>query len=233
MNKDIHISILVPTKNRVFNIKKLVYYALGNATRPENIEIIFYVDYDDYESQNYISSYKNDKIFWTTTKEKVLFSDMWNYCYNASSGRYLMLCGDDVTFETNGWDIIVKNIFDKYEDKLVYVVPYDGNANGVLGVHGFLSREWVDIVGFFTPPYFSYWYADTWIDEISKKIGRFHYTPEIKVIHNHWESPNRTFVDDLYIQNKKKLNDQLHQLWKDKQQERNQQANLLLSRINK
>jgi len=232
-DEHIEISILVPTKNRVFNIKKLVDLSLGTAKYPNNIEIIFYVDYDDYNSQNYISSLNSKKIFWITSEKKVLFSDMWNHCYRVSKGKYLMLCGDDVTFETSEWDLIVKNIFKQYNDELVYIVPYDGNANGALGVHGFLSKKWVDIVGFFTPPYFSYWYADTWIDEISKKIGRFHYAPEIRIIHNHWESPNKTFVDNLYIENKNKVNNELHQLWKDKQQERDYQAILLLQEINK
>jgi hypothetical protein len=228
---EIDISILIPTKKRIFNIKNVIHTIFITANQKEKIEIIFYVDSDDNESQNHIDSYNNKNIRWVTTQKKVLFSDMWNYCYKDSKGKYLMLCGDDVTFQTANWDMVVKEIFLSYKDRIVYVVPYDGHANGNLGVHGFLSKEWINVVGYFTPPYFSYWYVDTWIDEISRKINRFHYLPEIKIIHNHWESPNRTFIDNLYIENKNKVNQQLHDLWNEKATERAEQVNKLLKYI--
>jgi len=228
---EIDISILIPTKNRLFNIKNVINTIFSTAKEKEKIEVIFYVDLDDEESKIFISSYKNKNIKWVTTEQKILFSDMWNYCYKESEGKYLMLCGDDVTFETINWDLIVKESFKKYEDKIAYIVPYDGHANGNLGVHGFLSREWVQVIGYFTPPYFSYWYVDTWIDEIARSIGRFCYIPEVRVIHNHWESPNKTFIDNLYIENKNKINNELHNLWKEKKYEREQQSIKLLNYI--
>ena len=231
-NERIFISILVPTKNRIHNIDRLISTSLSKARNPSKIEIIFYVDNDDYTSQQHINSLKNDNIFWTTSEQKVLFSDMWNYAFLKSRGEYVMLCGDDVTFITQNWDEYIEQAFEQYEDKIVYVVPNDGNAGNNLGVHGFLNRKWVDIVGFFTPPYFAYWYADTWIDNVARKIGRFHYLSDVMIIHNHWESPNAISIDSLYLENKSKVNQELHNLWYAKEHERIEQSNKLRNFIN-
>lgn len=220
-------SILIPTKNRISNIEKVIKTCLGMAKNPQKIEIIFYTDFDDLESQNFISNYNSKNIFWVTTKNKVTFSDMWNYCYRQSSGKYLMLCGDDVTFETKNWDEKILDIFNAYNDKIVYVVPCDGYQNGKIGVHGFISREWTNCIGRFTAPYFSYWYVDEWIDNVAKKIGRFHYAPEIIMSHNH-PSINALYYDALYKENESKLkNPDLHEIWKKTLYEREQEAIIL------
>lgn len=225
-------SILIPTKNRINNIKNVVKTIYEKANDKENIEVIFYVDIDDNDSKNCIDSLNNKNVKWASSEHKILFSDMWNHAYKKSTGQYLMLCGDDVEFQTQDWDDKILDAFDKIEDKIAYVCPDDGHQSGRLGVHGFVSKKWIELIGFFTPPYFSYWYADTWLDEVSRMINRFIYVQEVKIIHCHWQTNNSKGVDSVYYENHKKLNEQLHQLYRTKSQERIDNAKILKDYIN-
>lgn len=226
-----NISILIPTKNRIHNIKNVLKTIKDTSEDISNIEMIFYVDNDDYASQDMIESYENINIKWVSSNEKILFSDMWNKAYEISTGKYIMLCGDDVEFRTTGWDKKVLNYFKKYKDEIMYLVPKDGYQNGALGVHGFVSKKWIELIGYFTPPYFKYWYADTWLDEVSKKINRYVYAEDIEVIHCHPATPNKKTFDSVYQENFNKIDNSLHELYKNKQGERDHHKQILLNYI--
>ena len=47
-----------------------------------------------------------------------------------ASNDIVMLMGDDVQVLTQGWDQLIADEFDKYEDKILMVVPSDGRAKG-------------------------------------------------------------------------------------------------------
>lgn len=225
-------SILIPTKNRPKNILNVLSTIYKTAKDIKNIETIFYVDNDDEISKQTIDKVGSSNIKYTSSEQKVLFSDMWNQAYKESCGEYLMLCGDDVEFHTKDWDQKILSKFDKYEDKIAYVFPKDGYANGKLGVHGFVHRKWAEIVGFFTPPYFAYWYADTWLDEVSKMIKRAEYAEDVEITHYHWQTGNSRGIDQVYYENHLKINDELRQLYASKKQEREENAKKLLEYIN-
>ena len=182
------ISILIPTKNRTENIsrvlKSLQATTSDSLLSSGGLEVVFYVDNDDQKTIEHLwdaksNTHENITILWCTTEEKVLFSDMWNHAFEKSTGTYVMLCGDDVEFLTKDWDVRVLETFKAIPDNIAYVATRDGYQNGSIGVHGFVHRKWVELVGFFTPPYFGYWYADTWIDEVSKSINRFVYLNDV------------------------------------------------------
>ncbi len=50
------ISIIIPTKNRVNNLKKVLKTLNDNTLLPKQVEVIFYVDHDDSNTINFIKS---------------------------------------------------------------------------------------------------------------------------------------------------------------------------------
>ena len=52
------------------------------------------------------------------------------------------------------------------------------------GTHGFIHRNWADTVGYFVPPYFVSDYNDTWLNDVSKELGR-HCFVDILTEHMH------------------------------------------------
>lgn len=227
------ISILIPTKNRVHNIER-VLQSLNETTSKQRIdekllEVVFYVDNNDENTLRYLVEKHFQSpisILWVIG-ENVLFSDMWNKAYERCSGDIVMLCGDDVEFKTKDWDILVEQQFEAIPDKIGYITVRDGYQNGALGVHGFVHRKWVETIGFFTPPYFAYWYADTWLDEVSKMINRYIYLDNIEVIHYHPATANSRGTDDVYKHNDAKITKELIASYEAKLEERQENARLL------
>lgn len=233
------ISILIPTKNRVHNIERVLQSLIETTSfkRIDNklLEVVFYVDSDDENTLRYLVEKHFNipiSILWVMG-ENVLFSDMWNKAYERCRGDIVMLCGDDVEFKTKDWDILVEHQFEAIPDKICYVTVRDGYQNGALGVHGFVHRKWVETIGFFTPPYFAYWYADTWLDEVSKMINRYIYLDNVEVIHYHPATANSRGTDEVYQQNDAKISKELIDSYESKLEERKENARILQSYIDK
>jgi hypothetical protein len=110
---------------------------------------------------------------------------MWNECWRHAHGPILMHCGDDIVFRTQGWDTMVRNVFERYPDRIVFVHGDDGYWQDRLGTHGFLHHRWTEAVGTFCPPYFSSDYNDAWFTEVARELDRKVYLPDLLTEHLH------------------------------------------------
>lgn len=158
--------------------------ALTCADDPATIEIVAYVDDDDtgYDQRNW------DHRVRLVRGSRIVLSEMWNRCYEQAHGDILMHCGDDIVFHTHGWDRLVTAAFAAIPDRLVFVFGDDGGPRGTtFGTHGFVSREWVETLGYMVPPYFSSDYNDTWLNEIADTVGRRRFVPILtRHMHPDW-----------------------------------------------
>jgi hypothetical protein len=98
-------------------------------------------------------------------------NDCHNYLYELSTGRLVMYAGDDIVFRDKGWDTLVLESFAKYPDEIVLLGGHDG-YNADIITHGFLSRKWVDTVGYVVPWNFVGDYADKWVYDMAVDLGR-------------------------------------------------------------
>lgn len=180
------LSILCPTRGRPGNMFRLVESAFETAENPRNLEIIFYMDEDDFESHQALNILRESHLEKVkgAIGPRVVLSEMWNVCYEKSQGDVLMHCGDDIIFRTKCWDSIVLNEFSRVDDRIIFVHGDDGHLKDKFGTHGFLHRNWVETVGYFVPPYFSSDYNDTWLNDVSNELGRRVYV-EILTEHMH------------------------------------------------
>lgn len=168
------ISILCPTRNRPDNVRRMVTSAFKMANDPAGLEFVFYLDEDDTVTEpelEKIDGELNLSIVIVRGK-RVVLSQMWNECYKDATGPVFMHGGDDIEFTTGGWDSVVLDAFKASTDKILFVHGTDGIMPPSFGTHGFLHRDWVDVVGYFVPPYFSSDYNDTWLNDVADMIGR-------------------------------------------------------------
>ncbi len=165
------ISILLPTRGRPDNLKRMAESAYATADAPDDIEIVAVVDDDDYSYDSLGPLYQDIVII---KVPRTILSKYWNIAYEHANGPIYMHCGDDIVFQTDGWDTKVKEEFAKYPDKIVLVYGDDGDPNKEknFGTHSFIHKNWVDAVGYFVPPYFSSDFNDTWLNEVADSIGR-------------------------------------------------------------
>lgn len=196
------ISLLIPTRKRPDNMQRVVDSAFKKANKPSEIEVIFYIDNDDNESTKKIGKLGNWPQVGYVPGERIVLSQMWNECWKVATADIGMHCGDDVVFITQGWDNIIYQAFQEVSDKIMFAYGRDGIVDSdELGTHGFIHRNWVETVGYFVPPYFSWCYNDTWLTDVSKKIGRLKYIPELLIEHLHPAHQSKKIaMDSTYLE---------------------------------
>lgn len=173
-----NIDILLPTRARTNRVEELLDSIEKTADDLSKIFVYFYVDDDDTKTIDHISEvlkkYSINISF--IIGERIVLSEAWNKLWKESNSEILMLCADDVRFESSGWDTLVREQFEKSKDKILFVFGNDGitpkNHYGEgFGTHGFVSRKSTEILNYFVPPYFACNFNDTWINTLYGKRG--------------------------------------------------------------
>ena len=169
------ISILVPSRGRPQNVYRL-YDSLVATTEGE-WELLVRRDIDDPFWHGYNERGPLPNLAYVSGDRRLL-SELWNELVPYAVGDIFMHGGDDIVFRTPGWDRIVRDAFPA--DRIAFVHGDDlGGKGDRLGTHGFLSREAVEAVGYFMPPYFASDYNDLWWNEVYESIGRRIFVPII------------------------------------------------------
>lgn len=83
---------------------------------------------------------------------------------------------DDAAVATKGWDRKLMQAASLFADGVGVI--NSGPKEGLLQlpVATAVTKGWIEKVGFFCPPYFPFWWHDTWIDEMSRFTGRYVWT---------------------------------------------------------
>lgn len=186
------ISLLIPTRGRREWLGRTIVSAIKTAKNPDKLEFVCYVDDDDvasYEKFGFdIAPDLNGNIHFIVGP-RIVLSNTWNKCASYASGDILMQGNDDIIFRTVGWDVMVSRAFERCADKILMVHGNDGSTGrpssiGNFGPHPFVSRRWIEVLGYMTAPYYSSDYGDTHINELANAIGRRRYL-QFTVEHMH------------------------------------------------
>jgi glycosyl transferase/beta-hydroxylase protein BlmF len=176
------ISLLVPTRGRPHNMERFYDSAHSTATRGE-FEIIFYIDDDDQPSIDKAAELPNVV---SAIGPRIVLSECWNRCAEVSLGTILFHGGDDIVFQTDGWDDMVEGTFADSEDKILFVHGRDGYHDARFGTHGFIHRRWMDALNYFVPPLFSSDFNDAWLNDLANALDRRVYLPDLFTEHRHY-----------------------------------------------
>ena len=95
-------SLIVPTRQRTTQLRRLLDSLAATAARPETIEVVLVVDADDRAS----IEFRHDALALThvVCPPGQTMGRLNRAGCAASSGEYLMLLNDDVAARTSGWD---------------------------------------------------------------------------------------------------------------------------------
>jgi len=158
--------------------------ARETASEPQNIELVMYIDEDDPRLLHYQLDVLGPRIFHTVGR-RIVLSEMWNRCLDLAHGELLWHGNDDVLFRSSGWDSSIRGAFMDVPDKILLAHGRDGIHDGGSATLGFLHRRWVEVVGYFVPPYFASDYNDTWLTEVANILGRRRFLPQVYTEHMH------------------------------------------------
>jgi glycosyltransferase involved in cell wall biosynthesis len=164
------LSLLIPTRGRPHRLRELVESV--DKTRYGDVEILTYVDDDD----------PSDYPIVTIRGKRIERARQFKALIPKATFDYLMICGDDCVFETEGWDRIMVSAFPRDDVALIY--GNDGWKN-VAG-HGMFHRKLYDLTGV-CPDEFEHFGPDTYLAEIFGSLKRLIQVP-VMVKHKHFRN---------------------------------------------
>lgn len=187
------ISILCPTRERPELVKRMMKSAIQTASG--DIEILLGIDADDKSYLDLKPCY-GEKCFYPKNRT---VGEIWNLLATRCHGDFLMMGNDDLVFQTRGWDLLIP----EYKDGIFVAWFDDGSPKANFRcAFPIVSRKWYETLGYFTPECFKFFYHDTWIHDIGKRVGRTHYISEAIVEHKHFAF-KKAPMDETYKRNRR------------------------------
>jgi hypothetical protein len=181
-----NISILCPSRGRPALAKRMADSAVQTCKDVHGLEILFYLNADD----PLLSEYQQGpyQVFIVGCDGPTSYS--WNELARLAAGDILMLMGDDVVFETDGWDGKLRNLAIAVQTsqgkRAVAVFSFDDGRSelGKGHPHPAMTRAAYEQLGYLACPIFRHFFVDTWLVEVAHKAGVFHYLPDVKLLHD-------------------------------------------------
>jgi len=198
------ISLCVPTRNRSHRLAGMIRSAQETARAPAAIEWLFYLDEDDDQSQEAIGDVLGAPQIGPGAQVRIVRGprlkdqSYWNRLADVATADLIFLAADDLTFSTPDWDDAVRAAFAAgARNGIGMVWGDDGDLGERLATHPFVSRRWINVVGFFVPPYFERCFVDLWVFELAVLTGLGTYLPQVLIEHCHIEL-GKAQPDSLY-----------------------------------
>lgn len=194
------LSLLLPTRERLPQLRRALESAVATADRPERLEVVLSLDEDDEPSHGF--TFPELRIV-KLIRPRTRLGRITNACFEASGGRYLMLANDDIVFRTPGWDSAVQEAFREYEDDVALVWGNDLYSGGP--AHPFLSRTMCEITGHVCPDAYHHEYIDVHIYDLFRRLqglgyNRMRYLDGTIIEHMHVfagkADPDQVYVKD-------------------------------------
>ena len=187
------ILLATPTRGRPDGFKEMVKSARRTASRNDQLAIVARIDKDDPHRKGYTK-----ELGYTVTQGKrVNLPEAWNEIVRNHRFDILMMCADDIRFRTTGWDDEVRAAFERWPDRIGHAYGDDGFHGEKLATHSFVSREWVDAVGYYLPNILRGDYVDTFLHVLAQNLGRIQYMPRVFIEHLH-PFAGKAEMDDTY-----------------------------------
>lgn len=164
------VCLCIASRNRPEELARTVNTAMAIAELPDTIASVA-LDLDDNSALD-VPELQHSVI--SIDEREASLGAKYNRAMEAKPSSDLFVLGVDDAYPSNqGWDKAMSEAAAQFTDGVGMV--FFGERKGPFDLpDGFaVTRKWIEQVGFFCPPYFPFWWHDTWIDEIAKLTGRY------------------------------------------------------------
>ena len=183
------ICICIPSRGRPQFIERLVSKALDTATDSSTVIIKYYLNDNDSSLPEYVKTLQDLKKKYNNSLQWIIGPDQntilsWNEIAESVDADYYMLAGDEVIFETKGWDKKFDETKQKYPDGIFCMSIFCGRENRYTTMRcttPVVTKQWREALGYFWAPMFWHWEVDRWTGELAKAINRFEFRRDITV----------------------------------------------------
>lgn len=184
-------SLIVPTRERVKQLGRLLASLAETASHPEQLEVILVVDEDDAPSQRVCHDTLHISMVLVPPRQTMGALNMAGY--EASTGRYVMLLNDDVVARTPGWDERMLSCFQKWVDDIVLVHVNDLLFGADLCTFPVVTRRFGELAGGICPREYVRYRIDDHISDLFNLLAvlgerRTHYLPDVVFEHFNYQA---------------------------------------------
>lgn len=161
------IAVLLSTRKRPASLRIAVDSILRNSVRDDTIIAVGY-DRDDAERP-----ILPDRVRVVEMDRPDALGDKFNALWRSVDADLYIYACDDITYETHGWDQRIVDAAAIFEDKIgVVYAGFVQNAVSHIPIVRAFTRGFVELMGYFCPSIFPYWFDDTWQDEVARMVDR-------------------------------------------------------------
>ncbi|CAD6875261.1 glycosyltransferase family 2 protein [Methylomonas fluvii] len=199
--KNALISLLLPSRGRLQRANDFLQSVLENSEYPEYVEVIVYLDEDDFASHSMECPGLTIK---RIIGPRATMGAYNTACYEMARGDIIVLANDDMIIRTCGWDSIIRQLHDSIPDRIYLAYGNDLFKKGNLCTFPILSRKTCEILQEPFPMVYKGAFIDYHLMDIFKrleKLGlkRIRYLPELIFEHMHYRA-GKAPMDDTYRQ---------------------------------
>ncbi len=204
IEKKILISVLMTSRNRFNMLYKNCKQMFSLAANSENIELILYIDRDDYETISIYEKMRNENSNVRAIIGKKLshYGHAYNILCKEAGGDIYFFIADDCLISNENWDEIVLNEFNKVNDKILLVYGDDGNQGKKTATIGFVHKNWVETIGYLFPLDMMVKVGDSWLTKVARIIGRDVFIDDLKIKHLIEETKRNPVKDEEWNKNR-------------------------------
>jgi hypothetical protein len=187
------LSLIVPTRERTGQLRRLLDSLAATASRPEALEVVLVVDADDQASLDFLAGFKGEgraggvspllganeasprqtgglrpplALSRVVVPPGQSMGALNMAGYEASSGEHLMLLNDDVVARTPGWDEKILARCRRYPDGVFLVHINDTLLRENLCTFPVISRAWCELAGGLCPREYVRYRIDDHIEDV-------------------------------------------------------------------
>jgi len=167
------IALLLPSRRRPQSLRRAVDSIGATATRPDDVVVVIGVDDDDDETVELAAHYRpRVPILWSRGPRELTLGHLWNRLAAADHGcDVLAMAFDDYVMASPDWDENYRRAAAIMPAGYGTAWPTDGIHNPDFCTAPIVTRRMRDRMGFFVPPWFPFWFHDTWLEEMGAFVA--------------------------------------------------------------
>lgn len=180
------IALLCPSRGRPEKLKRMLESVKATSSTP--IRIYYAISAEDQRSYEIIENLADKDLLTACmiVPDNMPTVHKWNmladWALEQPGYNLFMLAADDMIFQTPLWDEALINHYYALDKKQhVFALQDSRDIDGV--PHPILTREYVEAMNYFVPPWFLHWRIDTWTVEIAKANNCFTHLREYELVH--------------------------------------------------
>ena len=198
---DTRISVLLPSRGRTEVLKKSIETLINTASNPQRLEILFGLDDDQPEIQEYIKTdiadiLKEKKIEAKANVFKPLGYENLHVYINTlagnATGEWLFFWNDDCLMVSEGWDDVIES----YNGQFKLLGPKDNHDGHPYAILPIVPRDWFILMGHLSQNAQN----DAWLSHIAYMLDIFERV-DFEFIHDRADITGNN--DDETFQNRK------------------------------